>query len=164
MFTLESSAFKNGAILPKKYTIDGEKLSPPLKWDDAPGGTKSFALTVTDSDTPMGGIFVHWILYDIPPSVKEVGEGTVPAGAKQLPNSYAAFGEMGAPLASGYGPAWPPDKSHRYVFTLYALRVESLGITAVADYNTFRDAALPETLATTTLIADYGPAETPMPG
>ncbi|MCD6153391.1 MAG: YbhB/YbcL family Raf kinase inhibitor-like protein [Syntrophobacterales bacterium] len=164
MFTLESSAFKNGDTLPKKYTIDGEKTSPPLKWEDVPKGTKSLALTVTDSDTPMGGIFVHWILYDIPAQVKEIAEGNVPAGAKQLPNSYAAFGEMGAPLASGYGPAWPPDKSHRYVFTLYALRVESLGITAAADYNAFRDAALPETLATTTLIANYGPAETPLPG
>ncbi|OPX40517.1 MAG: hypothetical protein B1H13_07090 [Desulfobacteraceae bacterium 4484_190.3] len=60
MFTLESSAFKNGDTLPKKYTIDGEKTSPPLKWEDVPKGTKSLALTVTDSDTPMGGIFVLW--------------------------------------------------------------------------------------------------------
>lgn len=165
MFQLKSTAFPDGGAIPKKYTIDGEKLSPPLGWSDAPPGTKSFALTMTDSDAPpqmFPGIFVHWMVCDIPASVTSIAEGKSPRGATVLKNTFFGFGVKD--MGSGYGPPWPPDKAHRYVFTLYALRVKSLGVGADADYAAFTKCILPETIAATALVGKYGPAITPMPG
>jgi hypothetical protein len=65
---LTSSAFSEGAPIPVKYTCDGQDLSPPLRWSNLPGGTKSLALVCEDPDAPVG-IWVHWVLYDIPPSL-----------------------------------------------------------------------------------------------
>lgn len=61
MLTLKSSAFENNGVMPEKYTIDGEKVSPPLEWENAPAGTKSFALIMLDLDVPveLGGFFLH---------------------------------------------------------------------------------------------------------
>ena len=160
MFKLRS-VFWDGELLPRKYTIDGEGIAPPLHWEGVPPGTKSFALTMTDSDAPpqmWPGVFVHWIVYDIPalPGQEEISQG------KTLKNNYADFGMMDK--AVGYGPPWPPDKAHRYVFTLYALKCEYLLINPDANYATFWKALLPETIAATTLTGIYGPAKTPLPG
>ena len=72
-FTLESSAFRNGREIPRKYARAGQNLSPPLSWQDAPPGTKSFVLIVDDPDAP-GGVWNHWILFDIP-SVHSIPQG-----------------------------------------------------------------------------------------
>jgi ribose transport system ATP-binding protein len=169
-FSLRSSEFSDGDTLPKKYTIDGESISPPLSWDNIPEGTKSFALIMTDSDVPpeYGGFFPHWILYDIPASVISLAEGTspggtLPAGAKELENAYATFGMPDR--GKGYGPPWPAgEHPHRYTFTLYAVKSEKLSIAPDASYDAFSKAILPETIAATTLVGKYGPAETPMGG
>jgi len=169
-FSLESSAFSDGGMLPKKYTIDGESISPPLSWSNAPEGTKSFALLMTDSDIPpqFPGFFVHWMIYDIPSSVTSLEEGAspggkLPAGVKEVPNQYGAFGM--ADMACGYGTCWPiGEQPHRYVFTLYALKVENLVVGIEADYTAFQKAILPETILATTLVGKYGPAEKPFPG
>ena len=65
---IESSAFKEGGMIPLKYTCDGEDVSPPLKWGDLPTGTKSIALISDDPDAP-GGTWVHWVLYNLPSDV-----------------------------------------------------------------------------------------------
>jgi len=170
LFRLESSAFTDGGILPKKYTVDGESISPPLSWSNAPEGTKSFALLMTDSDIPpqFPGFFVHWMVYDIPSSVTSLEEGAspggkLPAGAKELPNQYGAFGMVD--FACGYGTCWPiGEEPHRYVFTLYALKVEKLAVGTESDYIGFQKAIFPETIMATTLVGKYGPAEKPFPG
>src|SRR5229473_4987388 len=59
VFQLKSPAFGNAEPIPRKYTADGENLSPPLEWFDPPPGTKSFALIVEDPDAP-SGVFRHW--------------------------------------------------------------------------------------------------------
>lgn len=115
-FTLRSEDFEEGGIIPSKFTCDGEDVSPQLSWENAPKGTKSFALSVVDPDAP-GGTFVHWLVYDIPSNVREVERGRLPEGAKQIEND---FGER------GYRGPCPPSGTHRYVFTLYALDVEHL--------------------------------------
>jgi ribose transport system ATP-binding protein len=169
-FCLESSAFSDGGMLPKKYTIDGKSISPPLKWSNPPERTKSFALLMTDSDIPpqFPGFFVHWMVYNIPSSVSSLDDGAspvgkLPAGVKEIPNQYGAFGM--ADMAKGYGAPWPIGEApHRYVFTLYALKVEKLGIGTGADYTAFQKAILPETIMATTLVGKYGPAEKPFPG
>ncbi len=118
-FSLTSSAFKEGAAVPVKYTCDGPDLSPPLTWSGAPQGTAAFALIADDPDAP-AGTWVHWVLYDLPPSVSELPEN-VPkteapgnlAGALQGKNDFRR---------SGYGgPCPPPGPAHRYFFKLYAL-------------------------------------------
>ena len=169
-FCLKASAFSDEDMLPKKYTIDGESISPALSWNDAPEGTKSFALVMTDSDVPpdFGGFFPHWILYDIPASVNSLVEGaspggTIPSGAKELENAYAGFGMPDK--GKGYGPPWPAGEDpHRYTFTLYALKCEKMPIDVTANYDVFSKKVLPETIAAVALVGKYGPAETPLGG
>ena len=114
---LKSSAFHEGQPIPPKYTCDGDDVSPPLVWADAPGGTKSFAIVSDDPDAPMGA-WVHWVIYNLPADLSGLEEGlpkteTLPNGAKQ---GITDFG------TAGYGgPCPPPGKPHRYFFKLHAL-------------------------------------------
>ena len=114
---LTSSAFKEGAPIPAKHTCDSTNVSPELKWTGIPAGTKSLALIADDPDAPVG-IWVHWVLYDLPPTVSELPEGLprtqyIHAGAKQGLNDFKQLGYG--------GPCPPPGKAHRYFFKLYAL-------------------------------------------
>jgi Raf kinase inhibitor-like YbhB/YbcL family protein len=99
-----------GGSVPERYTCDDVDLAPPLSWTDVPAGTQSLALTVVDPDA---NDYVHWIVFDLDPSLTGLSEGDVPAGAVQWPNSAGA--------AAYRGPCPPPGQDHRYVFTLYAL-------------------------------------------
>ncbi len=110
---LSSSAFSNQEFIPVKYTAQGEELSPPLKWQDVPAGTLSFALICEDPDAPHG-TFDHWILYNIPPSRDGLPEGltSLAEGMKSGVNSTGKEGYMGPN---------PPSGVHRYFFILYAL-------------------------------------------
>ncbi len=112
---IESSAFKEGDFIPSKYTCDGSNVSPPLKWSEPPSGTKSFVLISDDPDAP-AGTWVHWVVYNIPPAVKEFPEN-VPS-LKTLENravqGTSDFGRI------GYGGPCPPPGTHRYYFKLYA--------------------------------------------
>ena len=116
---ITSQAFEEGGMIPKKYTCDGEDISLPLKWDSVPKDTKSLALINDDPDAPMG-IWVHWVIFNIPPNVTELPED-VPSkevldnGAKQ---GTTDFGRV------GYGGPCPPSGTHRYYFKLYALDTE----------------------------------------
>ncbi len=114
--TLKSAAFEHQGAIPIKYTCDGEDISPPLEWNGAPSGTKSFALIVDDPDAPMG-TFNHWILFNIPANVNQLSEGiprqnTLADGSRQGKTSWHKV---------GYGGPCPPSGTHRYFFTLYAL-------------------------------------------
>lgn len=111
-----SSAFEDGAPIPRKYSCDGEDISPALSWDNLPAGTQSLALIMDDPDAPRG-TWVHWVVYDIPPesagfaeNVSATGDG--PGGGKQGNNSWKRI---------GYGGPCPPGGTHRYYFKLYAL-------------------------------------------
>src|SRR3989338_2596119 len=68
--TVNSRAFKEGGMIPRKYTCDGDDISPPLSWSGAPSGTKTIALISDDPDAPMG-TWVHWVIFNIPPDTKE---------------------------------------------------------------------------------------------
>ena len=114
--SIESSAFQEGGMIPSKYTCDGINVSPPLKWSELPEETKSLVLISDDPDAPMG-TWVHWVVYNIPPSLNEFTEN-IPAmkildsGAIQ---GTSDFGRI------GYGGPCPPSGTHRYFFKLYAL-------------------------------------------
>lgn len=112
-----SPAFADGTPMPVKYTDDGENVSPPLQWTGIPEGTRSVAVVCDDPDAP-GGVWVHWVLYNIPPKETGLAEG-IPEG-NELPNgAMHGLNDFGRP---GYGgPAPPSGKVHRYRFRVYAL-------------------------------------------
>ena len=117
---IESPAFAHGAGIPRKYTCDADDLSPPLRWSGWPNATRSLVLIVDDPDAPDPAapkrVYVHWVLYNIPTSVKEIDENAelaaVKAGARQGKNDWNR---------TGYGGPCPPIGRHRYFFKLYAL-------------------------------------------
>lgn len=117
---LVSSAFKEGDFLDKKFTGDGMDVSPPLSWEKAPQGTKSFALIMDDPDAPMG-TWVHWVIFNIPPDMTSLPEN-VPKNMQVLGKALQGKNDFGR---VGYnGPAPPRGNPHRYFFKLYALDTE----------------------------------------
>lgn len=116
---ITSTAFEEGGMIPRKYTCQGEDISPPLSWDSVPDGTKSIALISDDPDAPVG-TWVHWVLYNLPADTRELSENippqeTLPNGAK---HGMTDFGRI------GYGGPCPPSGTHRYYFTIYALDIK----------------------------------------
>src|SRR5215813_14571492 len=73
-FKLNSHSFSDGADIPKKYTCDGDDVSPELHWTDQPSPAKSFALIVDDPDAPSGP-WVHWVLFNLPGDGHDLAEG-----------------------------------------------------------------------------------------
>ena len=118
-FELTSTAFGNGDPIPTKYTCDDQDISPPLQWRDPPEGTRSFALICDDPDAP-GGTWVHWVLYNLPASTRDLPEA-VPSDADLPDNTRHGQNSWGR---SDYGGPCPPSGSHRYFFKLYALDAE----------------------------------------
>lgn len=110
---LASPAFRHGGPIPAKYTCDGENVSPPLEWRDPPEEARALALVLDDPDAP-AKVWVHWVLYNLPP-----GSGLLPEGTRGLEATTRQgrndFGDV------GYGGPCPPRGTHRYRFKLYAL-------------------------------------------
>lgn len=106
----------DGSPIPARYGEDGGDASPELVWSGVPEGAMAFALTVEDPDAP-GGIWIHWVAYDLPVSQGLAGNqarsAELPNGGKQGVNSWGRLGWN--------GPAPPPGKVHHYHFTVYAL-------------------------------------------
>ncbi len=143
---LFSTAFADQASIPVKYTAQGESLSPPLRWQDIPAGTRSLALICEDPDAP-GGTYDHWIVYNIPPTMGVFAEGLqdLPEDVKSLSNSAGT---------KGYAGPNPPHGTHRYFFILYALDT----VLHLPDTTTkagLLKAMNGHTLATATLIGRY---------
>src|SRR3989338_3041251 len=82
---LTSPAFEEGGEIPSLYTCDGEDINPELNWAEVPKGTKSFALIVDDPDAS-AGTWVHWILVDIPASVRSIQQDRIVG--KEIRNSF----------------------------------------------------------------------------
>jgi Raf kinase inhibitor-like YbhB/YbcL family protein len=134
---LTSTAFTHGGDIPQRHTCEGQDVSPPLTWSDAPDGTQSFALIVDDPDAPDPAApqrtWVHWVLYDIPADVSGLPEGAqpVPEGTREGLNDWDR---------PGYGGPCPPIGRHRYFFKLYALD------TRLSDQRTPKKAALEQAM------------------
>ncbi|MCP9001494.1 YbhB/YbcL family Raf kinase inhibitor-like protein [Pseudarthrobacter sp. RMG13] len=132
---LSSESIQDGQTLPPaqrsgKMRAGGRDESPQLSWGGAPAGTMSYAVTTFDPDAPGSGGFWHWAMLDIPAGVTSLPAGAgaegvrqLPSGAIQLKNDAGFHGYVGAAPPPGHGP-------HRYVFTVYALDVEHLGLDA----------------------------------
>lgn len=134
-FVLTSPDIKEGQTLKDEQILNGfgcagANLSPELHWANAPAGTKSFALTVYDPDAPTGSGWWHWVVFNIPADVTALPAGAGSGQAKGLPvRALQSRTDFGAP---GFGGACPPqgDAPHRYQFSLYALDVEGLELSA----------------------------------
>jgi hypothetical protein len=119
---LKSQSFENKKDMAKKFTCDGEDISPALEWSDIPEETKSFVLIVDDPDAPDPAnpkmTWVHWILYNIPAAVSFLPENVkdvdLPEGTLQGLNDWKK---------TGYGGPCPPIGKHRYFHKLYALDI-----------------------------------------
>ena len=120
--TIRSAAFRDGAEIPMKHTCEGADVSPALEWSGVPAGAKGLALVVDDPDAPDPKApkmtWVHWVLYDLPPSVPGLAEAVardaLPPGTRQGVNDWKR---------TGYRGPCPPVGRHRYFFNLYALDV-----------------------------------------
>ncbi len=137
---LTSSAFSRGQAIPRDYTCDGDDMSPPLAWERVPPGTESLVLIVDDPDAPDPAApkmtWVHWILYNIPPSTTSLPPGVsrtdLPPGTREGLNDWKR---------TGYGGPCPPIGRHRYFHKLYVLDVQ------LPDLGTPTKAALEEAMA-----------------
>jgi Raf kinase inhibitor-like YbhB/YbcL family protein len=141
--TLTSRAFRDGDIMPRLFTCDGDNVPPPLSWSAGPDGTRGFALTMEDPDAP-GGTFTHWVLYDIPPQ------------ATQWPGEWNGKTILNGFGRSGYGGPCPPPGggAHRYVFSIHAVNVRYLKL-AGERMDVLRSALAAHSIATSQLVGRY---------
>ncbi|MGR9116286.1 MAG: YbhB/YbcL family Raf kinase inhibitor-like protein [Gammaproteobacteria bacterium] len=121
--TLQSPDFIHQGEIPKRFTCDGEDISPALSWSGIPQNTQSLVLIIDDPDAPDPAApkmtWVHWVLYNIPPTLKEIPQSVAPSalptGILQGNNDWKR---------TGYGGPCPPIGRHRYFHKLYALDTE----------------------------------------
>lgn len=148
--TITSPAFRNGDVIPTRYTRDGENLSPPLEWRDAPPETKSFVLIVEDPDAP-SGTFRHWALYNIPANTAGLPEGASAqgcGGAGEGVNGFRNASYDGPQPPRGHGP-------HHYHFRLAALDVPQLSISTSAKVEDIWTKARPHIVAEAEVVGTY---------
>lgn len=110
---LQSIDIKPGGAIPALHTCDGANVSPHLEWSEVPAGTKSFAFSCFDPDSPSGD-FLHWLVINIPATTCDLSQGGR-TGGDDLKNDFGG---------RGWGGPCPMKGTHKYVFTLYALNIE----------------------------------------
>jgi Raf kinase inhibitor-like YbhB/YbcL family protein len=149
--SISSPAFPDKGQMAAKYSCDGEGVSPPLVFSNVPPRTASLALIVEDPDIPEqfksqvpGGVFDHWVIWDIAPDSKGFAEG-------------AGKGGINAGGGQGFYPACPPDKAHRYFFKLFALDTKLTGAT-IRSKADLQGAMAGHILQQASMIGMYGPA------
>jgi Raf kinase inhibitor-like YbhB/YbcL family protein len=148
---LRSAAFDSGNNIPRKYTCDGDNISPPLNWRSVPDETEVFVLICDDPDAPRGP-FVHWILYDLPADIRRLEkdvpqDGQLASGGVQGRNSSGKIGYT--------GPCPPQGPAHHYHFRLYALD-KALGLSTGATRQQVLDRIEGHVLDSTELLGLYG--------
>jgi Raf kinase inhibitor-like YbhB/YbcL family protein len=120
--TLNSPAFQTNGHIPAKYTCEGEDVSPPLAWEGVPNDAKSLVLIIDDPDAPDPKapkmVWVHWVVYNIPPETRALPENAGKAGLPQ--GTVLGLNDF---KKTGYGGPCPPIGRHRYFHKLYALDI-----------------------------------------
>lgn len=149
-FAVRSPAFDDGQPIPPKYTRDGENISPPLKWQDVPRGTRSLALVIEDSDAP-SGMFRHWALYNIKPGQTSLAEDMSEIRAEALGCGVNDFGNA---CYDGPQPL-QNDPPHHYHFRLIALDVPSLDLPSTAGAGDVLAAARTHIIDEAELVGTY---------
>jgi Raf kinase inhibitor-like YbhB/YbcL family protein len=149
-FTLTSTSFAEGRVIPTQHTGEADDASPPLEWINPPENARSFALIVEDPDAPRG-TFTHWVAFNMSAESRELSEGVprvdgLPNGTRQGVND---FGEIGY-----NGPKPPPGKPHHYLFHVYALD-QPLPLSGGASKKQLQSAMKGHVLAQATLTGTF---------
>jgi Raf kinase inhibitor-like YbhB/YbcL family protein len=146
---LESPSFKNNDAIPKKHGYKNGNVSPSLNISDIPESTKSLALIMDDPDAmgAVGKVWVHWVLWNIPPDVEKIDESSIPQNSME---GKTDFGEI------GYGGPAPPDKEHTYIFKLYALNT-TLNLNKESTKEDLENSMKDHIIAETKLTGKYAP-------
>jgi Raf kinase inhibitor-like YbhB/YbcL family protein len=155
-FKLSSSAFGNGKVMPSKFATTsvtgGNNFSVPLQWENPPAGTKYFAVTIVDLH-PIANNWVHWIVINIPADALSIEDGAsnsnkMPAGSKELQNTYGYVGYGGPQPPKGSGP-------HKYEIIIYALNADKLELDVNTSLTTFKKAINGKVIATAKTIGAF---------
>lgn len=146
---IKSNAFENGGKIPRKYGYKNGNISPPLEFSDIPTNTKSLALIMDDPDAvgAVGKVWVHWVMWNIDPSITQIKENEVPSNSIQ---GKTDFGEI------AYGGPAPPDKEHTYIFKLFALD-EKLPLSSGATKSEIEQEMKNHVIAESKLEGRYAP-------
>ena len=136
-----SSAFKEGELIPRRYTCDGANINPPLEINNMPEGTQSVAIIMDDPDAP-SGTYTHWIVWNLPPDI------SLPEGKEHTTSGINSSGKAGY-----FGPC-PPGGTHRYYFRVYALKT-SLSLNNTIDRKEFENQIQKNILASGCLMGLY---------
>jgi Raf kinase inhibitor-like YbhB/YbcL family protein len=158
--TLTSKDVKPGGTLTQQlvfsgFGCSGANVSPELSWKNAPAGTRSFVVTVYDPDAPTGSGWWHWVVYDIPATATELPQGAGSGKAPLAEGAKQGRTDFGAP---GFGGACPPpgDKPHRYIFTVYALKLDKLEVPVDASPAMVGFMTKANSLGSASFTAKYG--------
>ncbi len=141
---MKSKDFKENGFIPKKFTCDGENISPEIEIYGVPHHAKSLLLIMHDHDAPAGD-FVHWLMWNIDPRCTVINENMTPIGALEGRNDMSEIGWKGP---------CPPSGTHRYEFHLYALDT-MLDLQDSADKNIVRDVINMHVIDETSLVGLY---------
>jgi Raf kinase inhibitor-like YbhB/YbcL family protein len=139
-----TSVFEDGGRIPEKYTCDGDDVNPPLEINDIPEKTKSMVLIVEDPDAS-SKIWVHWVVWNIPPGTEVIEEDSSPEGAIQGLNDFGKKGYMGP---------CPPSGIHRYRFKIYALD-KTLSLASLSEKKDVEKAMSSHIISQTVLTGVY---------
>ena len=148
---IQSSAFPAGGTIPQRYTCDGNDISPSLSWAEPPAGTQSLALIFDDPDAP-AGTWDHWVLFNIPATVRSLSEGIPP---NEVVEGVGTQGNNSWRRLGYGGPCPPKGSTHRYEFKLYALDT-ALDLDPGASKRDLEKAMSGHILATGQLLGRYG--------
>jgi len=146
---LKSDTFQNGGVIPRKYGYKNDNTNPNLIITDTPTEAKSLVLIMDDPDAmgAVGKIWVHWVVWNIDPSIGEIKENSIPPNSIQ---GKTDFGEI------AYGGPAPPDKEHTYFFKLYALD-DKLSLDEGSTKSQVEEAMKNHVIAQTRLEGRYAP-------
>jgi hypothetical protein len=116
---ITSDTFQTGMAIPKRCSQEGQSISPQLSWTGVPSETRELVLVCEDPDAPSAHPIVHWVAYNISPTVTSLPEGVAPSvelpnGGRQAKNYTGKFGYLGPMPPLGHG-------LHHYHFQLFAL-------------------------------------------
>jgi Raf kinase inhibitor-like YbhB/YbcL family protein len=140
--SISTTAWTAGGEIPRRFTCDGQSVSPPLTISGAPEGTVELVVVVSDQDA---GGFLHWVVAGVPPGTPSFPQGGLPAGAIEAPNAGGGVG--------WFGPCPPAGATHTYDFTVYALTAAS-GLSASSTQEQL-DAALETSSSTAAMTGTY---------
>lgn len=153
-FSFETSAFRDGGSIPRRYTCDGRDLSPALLFGGVPAAADTLAVVLDDPDAP-GGTFTHWLLWNVPADIDSIAEHVATErhppeieGASQGTNDFGDVGYRGPCPPEGHPP-------HTYRFTAYAVP-ETLDVETGAERSTLLEALDGRAVATERFTGEYG--------